>query len=234
MANNTVAYGLSNVHIAFHNDQATNGFETPIAIEGAVSLSTDAAGDQTEFYADNKPWFTQFKNNGYTGTLEMAILDDAVYARMVGNYVDSNGNIVEDANGTPAKFALLFQVEGDAKARRAVMYDVQASRSGENANTTQASISPDTKTLNITAAPYTFSNIEKNIPMLSCSYGDSSYNDFMSAVVVPAGAADQYEAVTPAGTENPFTEGWYSKVGSVYTPTDDTTVEQGKTYYEKA
>lgn len=182
---NKVSFGLSNVYVAFHSTTAESGFEAPIHIPGAVSLSTDAAGDSTEFYADNVPWFTQFKNNGYTGTLEMATLADAVYVRMMGNYVDQNGNVVEDANGHPEKFALLFQVEGDEKARRAVLYDVEASRSGENANTTQASISPDTKTLNITAVPHVFSDIEKTVPMLYCSEGDSSYANFFSAVVRP-------------------------------------------------
>ncbi len=46
-----------------------------------------------------------------------------------------------------------------------------------------------------------------------------------------------YSAVTPVGTENPQTEGWYERSGSagsyVYTLTTDTTVSQGKTYYEK-
>ena len=41
-----------------------------------------------------------------------------------------------------------------------------------------------------------------------------------------------YLEVTPAGTENPSTEGWYEKTGSTYTLTADTTVISGKTYYE--
>jgi len=41
-----------------------------------------------------------------------------------------------------------------------------------------------------------------------------------------------YEAVTPAGTENPSAEGWYEKDGSVYTKTTDTSVG-AKTYYEQ-
>ena len=46
-----------------------------------------------------------------------------------------------------------------------------------------------------------------------------------------------YDAVTPVGTENPHTEGWYERSGSsgsyVYTLTADTTVDSGKTYYAK-
>lgn len=46
-----------------------------------------------------------------------------------------------------------------------------------------------------------------------------------------------YDAVTPAGAENPSAEGWYERSGSagayIYTLTTDTTVGSGKTYYEK-
>lgn len=48
--------------------------------------------------------------------------------------------------------------------------------------------------------------------------------------------ATSYDAVTPAGTENPSEEGWYERSGSagsyVYTLTTDTTVDSEKTYYE--
>lgn len=44
-----------------------------------------------------------------------------------------------------------------------------------------------------------------------------------------------YTAVTPVGTENPSTEGWYVKNQSdEYELTTDTTVQQGTTYYERS
>lgn len=43
-----------------------------------------------------------------------------------------------------------------------------------------------------------------------------------------------YDAVTPAGTENPSEEGWYEKDASNnYVLSTDTTVDDTKTYYEK-
>ena len=48
---------------------------------------------------------------------------------------------------------------------------------------------------------------------------------------------DSYDAVTPAGTENPVTEGWYERSGEegsyTYTLSVDTTVNDQKTYYAK-
>ena len=44
---------------------------------------------------------------------------------------------------------------------------------------------------------------------------------------------EHYNAVTPAGTEDPTTEGWYELDGDDYVLSEDTTVDAGKTYYEK-
>lgn len=47
-------------------------------------------------------------------------------------------------------------------------------------------------------------------------------------------ATYRYDAVTPVGSENPSTEGWYeTSDGTNFTPSADTTVDGGKTYYEK-
>lgn len=42
-----------------------------------------------------------------------------------------------------------------------------------------------------------------------------------------------YEEVTPVGTENPANLGWYEVNAGKYVPTTDTTVTQGKDYYER-
>ena len=48
------------------------------------------------------------------------------------------------------------------------------------------------------------------------------------------GVADlsTYDAVTPVGNENPTTEGWYELVNGKYVLSEDTTVDNLKTYYE--
>lgn len=46
-------------------------------------------------------------------------------------------------------------------------------------------------------------------------------------------AYNDFKVVTPVGTVNPKREGWYEKNGSVYSHTNDTTAQLGKTYYTK-
>lgn len=43
-----------------------------------------------------------------------------------------------------------------------------------------------------------------------------------------------YTAVSPVGTENPSTEGWYILSGDVYRLTNDTAVDTNKTYYKRS
>jgi len=43
-----------------------------------------------------------------------------------------------------------------------------------------------------------------------------------------------YTAVTPVGTENPASEGWYVLVGDEYRLTNDSVVDENVTYYERS
>lgn len=43
----------------------------------------------------------------------------------------------------------------------------------------------------------------------------------------------KFTAATPAGSENPAAYSWYEKVGENYTPSTDTFVDPGKTYYTR-
>ena len=56
-----------------------------------------------------------------------------------------------------------------------------------------------------------------------------------SAIVMKVATAQKgaphYDEATPVGTENPKSEGWYEKEGTVYRKSADATVITGKTYY---
>jgi hypothetical protein len=58
-------------------------------------------------------------------------------------------------------------------------------------------------------------------------------NSSLDKIELPYGSTDKYTAVTPAGTENPSTEGWYEQNGTAYELSTDATVDAGKTYYTK-
>lgn len=74
---NKVKYNLKNVHAAkLTITDGTYKYETPKPIPGAVSISLDAEGDSSPFYADGIVYFRSTANNGYSGDLEIALIPE--------------------------------------------------------------------------------------------------------------------------------------------------------------
>jgi phi13 family phage major tail protein len=158
----------------------------PQAIPGAVNFSPDPEGEENIFYADNIPYFVVTSNNGYKADIEMALVTDAIMAEMLGWQIDDNGLLLEKSDGTPKKFALMGQIEGDDKNRRFVYYDCQASRPKLEHKTKEEKIEPQTSTLNLTIVPIEISTRKCVKGTLELTAGNAAtYNAFFNAVYVP-------------------------------------------------
>ena len=78
---NKVKYNLKNVHAAKLTETVADGvtaftYAAPKAIPGAVSISLDAEGESSPFYADGIVYFRSVTNNGYSGDLEIALIPE--------------------------------------------------------------------------------------------------------------------------------------------------------------
>lgn len=105
------------------------------------------------------------------------------------NYVtDSAGALVETTNAEYKPFALLFQIEGDANARRHVLYNCMANRPQITAATTTASKEPQTETIPLTCTSIPNTALNTEIVKASAAYGDSAYSGWFTSVHVPAAA----------------------------------------------
>jgi phi13 family phage major tail protein len=151
---NKVKFGLRNVYYAVITETA-DGIEygTPKQILGAVNMSLTASGDSSDFYADDVAFFSQYANQGYEGSLEIALLPEDFKVDVLGEVKDTNGALIEKGSATAKNFALGFEVQGDSTARRTWMYYCSASRPSVEEQTTEASITPKTDTLNLKATP---------------------------------------------------------------------------------
>ena len=153
---NKVKYNLKNVYAAKLKKDAGGSFnyDTPKPIPGAVSISLDAEGESSPFYADGIVYFRSTANNGYSGDLEIALIPEWFRTEILKEKLDKNGVLVEKATtGEAEKFALLFEFDGDVKAIRHVLYNCSASRPSIASETKEDTIEPGTETLSLTADP---------------------------------------------------------------------------------
>ena len=153
---NKVKFGLTNVYFAkitTVSSAGTPSYGTCTRILGAVNLNLSATGDGTDFYADDSVFFHTQANNGYSGTLEMALISDDFKKDILGEVTNTAGVQFEKSDAQTAEFALMFEFQGDANATRHLLYRCTASRPDVASQTKEASVSPVTETLNLTALP---------------------------------------------------------------------------------
>lgn len=180
---NKIKYGLRNVYYAVATEGAGGvlSYATPVAIPGAVNLALSQEGDTNPFYADDVVYFQTTSNNGYSGTLEIALVPDSFKKDVLGEQEDDNDLLVEYANVTPSEFALLFEFQGDDKATRHVLYRCTVSRPDVNGATKEEAIEPQTETLNITAIP----RINDELVKASCPYSSAKYSTWFTTLTEP-------------------------------------------------
>ena len=156
---NKIQYGLKNVYYAKLTEVTstagvtTYSYGTPKAWKGAVSLSLAPQGDTLKEYADDTEWYTQAANNGYEGDFEYEVMPDDFRENILGDIKDSNGVYLEKNDVSTIYFALMFEINGDAKKRRNVFYKCSATRENNDNQTKGESIEPTHGTLTITAVP---------------------------------------------------------------------------------
>ena len=182
---NKIKYGIKNVYYAVATI-ASNGsatYASPKALPGAVSISLDAQGETNKFYADNIVYYTSVANNGYEGDLEVAKLTDDFLKDILGYGTDHNGVLYEDAGAAVVHFALMFQFEGDAHARRHVLYNCTCNRPSVSGSTKEDAIEPQTETVTITATTVYNAAYDKDVVKASVTPTESTeYNGWTSAV----------------------------------------------------
>lgn len=189
---NKIRYGLSSVYYAVATLGANNSatYSTPVAFPGAVSLTLDAEGETSNFYADNIAYYVTNSNNGYSGSLEMAYVTDTFAADVLGEIQNgSTGLKYEVQDADPVHFALLFQFEGDAKAVRHVIYNCVASRPSVSGSTKEENIEPQTETIDINATSIYVSAVAASVVKARAEEGATAYSSFFSSVQQPTAPA---------------------------------------------
>lgn len=152
-----VKFGLSNVHffVLTETELGAMSYGEAINCPGAVNLSLDVSDSESEpFYADDSVYYLPApKASGYTGTLEVAVIPDALKLALMNYKTDEDDVMVEIAEGKTIYAGMTFEIDTDDKARRLVYYKVQLGTPSLAAATTESSKTPATDTLPITVLP---------------------------------------------------------------------------------
>lgn len=183
---NKIRFGLKNTHYSIVTetvDSTTGAIEstytTPAPWKGSVSISLDPQGEDTPFYADDGVYVMLNSNTGYQGDFTSAQIPDEVETNVFGQTKDATtGMVTEKSTDTKKYIALMFEFDGDATKRRWVMYRCMLTRPSIASETSEASITPHTVSLTITATP----RPDDNSVQSHVDEGDSAYTNWYSAV----------------------------------------------------
>lgn len=155
MSENTVTYGIKNVHyskITVGSDGSIN-YGPVKALPGATDISLDANGDMTKFYADDMLYYSASNNQGYDCKLTLANITEDFSIDILGEEKDTDDLVItEKATSKGSYFALMFEFDGDVKATRHVMYYCSASRPSIKSSTKSDKNDPNTSELDLTAS----------------------------------------------------------------------------------
>src|SRR5574344_302631 len=149
-----VKFGFKNAYYAkLINTAGVISYATPKKLNGAVSMTLSPVGEDVEFYADDSLYFSDITNNGYDGTLELALISEDFAKEILGEVADSNDVLAENAVGVSNPFALLCEFTTDDGNKKFVFYHCTASRPELSGTTKSASKEVKTETLNLKIRP---------------------------------------------------------------------------------
>lgn len=191
MANsNKVKFGVDKLHYAIvtetvgTNGETTTTYGTPKRWNGAVKVSASPEFMETVFYADNGSYYAKNKLKQYTGSLEVALVPDDVLEDVFCQSTDSNNILYETAEQDTKYVALLFEIDGDQKARRNVFYKCLLKKPSIEGETTGENSDPKTDTLDFTMFP----RADEDKLVKACTTADSdatAYAEWYGSVYVP-------------------------------------------------
>ena len=198
----------------------------------AVSANVSISNNSASLYADNT--LAESDTSFQTGTITCGVDEDAdaTFAELLGHTV-TEGVVVKSATDT-AKWVgvgriITKMISGVYYYKAEVLYKVNFSEPSQDDSTKGETIEFRTPEIEGTIATLA------NGKWCTSQTFTTKANALAFIQGIFANSVEYtYTEVTPVGTENPKSEGWYIKNGTDYILALDTTVVEGRTYYEVA
>lgn len=151
---NKVKFNIKNAHVALKQTDESGRitYDTPFPVPGSVSVSLEAQGELSPFYADGIKYYVSSSNGGYEGDWEMALLTDEFRQKILNEIIDKNKVMLEVGESKINEFAFGFEIDGDIRGTRFWFYNCVATRPTTESSTVEDTIEPVTDTLSISAS----------------------------------------------------------------------------------
>ena len=149
---NKVKFNIKNVYYAIKSTSG-KGYEAPVPIPGAVSISLEAQGEMSPFFADGIKYYITSSNSGYEGDLEVALIPDSFRKDVLKEIEDKKKVLFENADTEPTTFALGFQIDGDTVPTLFWFYECTTTRPSASSQTNEDTKTPQTDTITVTVSP---------------------------------------------------------------------------------
>jgi phi13 family phage major tail protein len=180
---NKIVFGIKNAHYSVITEQSdgTYSYGAPVAYPGATALTLTPKGETTDFYADDILYYTATTNQGYDGTITVAVITEGFRKDVLGEVLEGADGVLTEVNtAKPKKVAWLFEFDGDIKATRHTLYSCTVTRPGASGSTKTTSSEPGTTEMNFVAGPRPSDGIVKR--STTATTPDAVYNAWYTAV----------------------------------------------------
>lgn len=180
---NKVEFGISQLHVGTYtvDDHGNVTLGTPYHQKGAVSFSPEEQSELTNFYADNIVYWAGYSGGSFEGDLEVAKFVDEFKTQFLGYRALTDGGIANVKNATKPSVYIAFQVEGDAEARRVIMYNASLGAITREFATIEEEREPATETLAVTVT----GDNATGVSMASYKPSDAGYATLFTAPTAP-------------------------------------------------
>lgn len=180
---NKVEFGISQLHVGTYtvDNQGNVTLGTPYHQKGAVSFSPEEQSELTNFYADNIVYWAGYSGGSFEGDLEVAKFDDEFKTQFLGYRALADGGLANVKNATKPSVYIAFQVEGDAEARRVIMFNASLGAITREFATIEEEREPATETLAVTVT----GDNATGVSMASYKPSDAGYATLFTAPTAP-------------------------------------------------
>ena len=223
------------------NEGGVMSFGTPVMLPGMVSSSIEVEQDTTNVYADDGTYCMVKGAKVRSAEIGLRYIDKE-YAQFLG-YKLNNSGMLTDTGYFPNHCIFFETSEEDCETGVATrtlhyLYNVKASAPTVETSTDEEEIEAAELSIEYSSSEsaFVFDDDGKAVQygyITRTEDNASLYDTFRTNVILAVPTTYSYRIVTPQGTENPSEEGWYELVDGNYELSTDTSVVEGKTYYER-